>query len=530
MKTRRSFINTALAASTAPLLPSARAAGAQPDAKSTAGGQNRPERPLDLNAVHRGSAEIDQRILALSAPPQAVGDFFAEARTIFDAHPMAAFADLPALGAAAARHTLPLLGGPMLGALAHDSARVWVRTIKPAQVEVLVQTPSGERRCGPVASSTASDLSAVVPVTGLSPAARHPYRVLVDGKTIPLPASAAIITPPAPDRPGRTTIAFGSCFHKTGLGNRALLERMRLRGACAALILGDSAVDDRDERVGLHRCDYLLRDLHTGWRELAAGAAIYAAWDDHDYFNNDKGGVPPGHTAADRDALRRVWTQNWNNPAYGIEEHGLGIFFRTRLGPCDLIMLDTRSRRTRRGDPDAFLGSEQMRWLERELAACTGPFVVITGGTMWSDTISNGKDSWGVWDRPGRERIFSLVEKLRLPAVFLSGDRHGARVVTIPRPSGHLFWEFEPASLGAHKGPPAFGASKELQPFGMTERALYGECEFDTTAADPAATFRIVDAQGEAHWQRTFTRSELTPPECNAMERPLCERQATNLD
>ena len=44
-------------------------------------------------------------------------------------------------------------------------------------------------------------------------------------------------------------------------------------------------------------------------------------------------------TAEDVHALRKIWTQNWNNPAYG--EAGAGIYFRTRIGPADLIMLDT---------------------------------------------------------------------------------------------------------------------------------------------------------------------------------------------
>lgn len=489
---RRGFLRSAVALAASPLARPACAAGAEADGKP---------RPLDLNAAHKGSAEIDRRILDLSAPTPNVRDFFAEARPLFEASRKATFAELPALGKAAERHGLPLLGGPMLGALAHDGARVWVRTLQPAQVEVVVQAAGGERRFGPVASTAASDLAAVVPVTGLAPETRHPYRVLVDGQSVPMPDGAAIATAPAPGQPGRLTLAFGSCLHKTGLGNRALLDRMRLRGASALLLLGDSAVDDRDGDVGLHRSDYLLRDLHAGWRDLAAGVAVYAAWDDHDYFNNDKSGVPPGFAAADRDAVRTVWTQNWNNPSCGFGERGVGIFFRTRLGPCDLIMLDTRSLRTRPGEPDAFLGAEQARWLERELAACTGPFVILTSGTMWSDNVSNGKDSWGVWDPAGRERLFALIERLRLPVLLLSGDRHGARVVQIPRPSGHRFWEFELASLGAHLGPPAFGKPKEAQPFGATGEALYGECEFDTTAAEPTATVRIVDAAGAVRWQ-----------------------------
>ena len=42
--------------------------------------------------------------------------------------------------------------------------------------------------------------------------------------------------------------------------------------------------------------------------------------------------------------------------------------------------------------------------------------------------LSGGKDSWGKFDPKGREEIFSLIEKHRIPGVLLtSGDRHGAR-------------------------------------------------------------------------------------------------------
>lgn len=521
MHSRRSFLQHSLAAMAASLAMPADATGADPSAKLRAGraaGQQPP--PLDLNAAHRGSVEIDRRILELSAPPPNVRDFFAVARPLFEVNRKAAFADLPALGEAAARHGLSLLGGPMLGALSHDGARVWVRTLRPARVEVAVQTASGERRFGPVSSTATTDLAAVVPVTGLAPAARHRYRVLVDGNPIPMPDDAAIVTAPAPDQPGRMTIAFGADFHKTGLGDRALLDRMRRRGASALLLLGDIAVDDRDGDVGLHRSDYLLRDLHTGWRDLVAGTAVCATWDDHDYFNNDKSGIPPGATGADRSAVRKVWTQNWNNPDYGFPDRDAGIFFRARLGPCDLIMLDTRSLRTRPGEPDAFLGREQMRWLARELGACKGPFVILTSGTMWSDNVSNGKDSWGVWDPTGRERIFSLIEAKRLPVILLSGDRHGARVLDIPRPSGHVFREFELGSLGAHTGPQAFGTPRENQPFGATGEALYGECVFDTTVADPTATFVIVDAAGTERWRTVLSRSQLTPGGSRGLPQP----------
>jgi alkaline phosphatase D len=467
---------------------------------------------LDLGAAHRGTPEIDCALLATARPAGELAGFFQNARQVFAANPQARFADLPELADAAEAAGLRLTGGPMLGERSESGVLVWVRTTRPAEVEVTVETPDGARRFGPVASNAASDLAAVVPVTGLAPGSRYPYAVAVDGRAVPLPPGSAIPALHEAGRPGLTRIIFGADFHKTGLWNQALLGQMRARQAAAVLLLGDLAADDRNALVGLHRSDYLLRDLSPGWRALAAATAVHATWDDHDYFDNDLSGIPPGFTAADRAAVRAVWHENWVNPGRDPGAADRGIQFRTRVGPCDVIMLDTRSQRVRPGAPDAFLGPAQARWLERELAACTGPFVILTGGTMWSDNISNGKDSWGKWDPAGRERIFSLIEKHRLAVLLLSGDRHGARVLRIPRPSGRPLWEFEMGSLGGHPGPPAFGADRANQPFGLTGEALFGEFTFDTSGPGPAVTMRALDAAGTVRHTVTLTQADLAAP------------------
>lgn len=464
----------------------------------------------DLQLAHQGTIAIDTALLNRAPQPASVQAFFAVARQAFEANPKSRFADLSEIQKSAHEHGFIHLGGPMLGSLTHTGTRVWLRTSKPAQVTVLVQTDDKERVFGPVASTTDNDLTAVVPVTGLKPDTRHPYCVLIDGKPIVMPAGAAITTAPDPSARGRIQIAFGADFHKTGLWNRPLLAQIRQRGNSAMLLLGDSAVDDRESRVGLHRSDYLLRDLSPPWQDLASSVPIYATWDDHDYFNNDLSGIPPKATEDDRAAVRTVWCQSWNNPSYGHENQG--IFFRTRIGPCDLIMLDTRFFRSKPGLPDAFLGQAQMNWLLDQLAACSGPFIILTSGTMWSDSISGGKDSWGKWDPEARERIFNLIEKRHIGGVvLLSGDRHGARVLRIRRPSGFAFHEFELGSLGAHEGPPATGSQPEPQLFGLVNRAAFGEFLFDTTPADPTVTMRVVDDGGKEIYQLSLTRSQLTP-------------------
>jgi alkaline phosphatase D len=448
-------------------------------------------------------------------PPQQVIALFEAAYKALATRRDATFMDVsadPDVQRICKENGIDLLGGPLLGSVREDSASVWVRTVRPAQVEVRVTTDAGEKKFGPVASSAGTDLTAVVKVTGLSPSATYRYRVLVDGRPAAIPDGATITTAPKADAPGKVRIAFGSCFHRWGLGNHHQAERILSRKPAALVAIGDIAVQDRDNNLGMHRADYLLRDCRPAWKALAASLPVYAAWDDHDYFNNDKWGIPRGYTDQDRRDVRDVFVKSWANPMYGFGDEGGGAFCRARIGPCDVIMVDHRYFRTGDKTEGSLLGPEQMKWLEQQLLSCTGPFTILSCGTMWSDYITPGKDSWGVHDPQGRERLFRFIEKNRIGGVLLiSGDRHGARGFTIPRPSGFKFYEFEAASLGGRSGPPIRARDTENQFYGIAGRYAFGEFMIDATAADPTVEFRLIGDDGAIIHEMKLTRSQLTP-------------------
>lgn len=395
-------------------------------------------------------------------------------------------------------HGIDLLGGPMLGSVREDGVSVWVRTVRPAKVEVRVTTDQGEKIFGPVASSAATDLTAVIKITGLSPSSTYPYRVLVDGRPAAVPDGATLTTAPEANAPGKVRIAFGSCFHRWGLGNHHQAERILSRKPAALVAIGDIAVQDRENHLGMHRADYLLRDCRPAWKALSASLPIYAAWDDHDYFNNDKWGIPKGYTDQDRRDVRDVFAKSWVNPMYGFGDKEGGTFCRTRIGPCDIIMIDHRYFRTGDKTEGSLLGTWQMKWLEEQLLSCKAPFIILSCGTMWSDYITPGKDSWGIFDPQGRERLFRFIEYNRIGGVLLiSGDRHGARGFTIPRPSGFKFYEFGAASLGGRIGPPVQARDTGNQFYGMAGRYAFGEFTIDATATDPTVEFQLVGDDGQ---------------------------------
>ncbi len=462
----------------------------------------------------KGDLESNLYVLNLfGEKPQGIQEFYRTAYTILAADPKADFMDVAMdsdIRRICRENDITHLGGPMLGGVTSSGARVWVRTLGPAEVRVIVIDDGKEKTFGPVQSTKHSDLTAVVPVTGLEPGSRYPYRVLVNGTTIDIPEHSAIVTAPEPLTTGKVRIAFGSCFHRWGLGNTQQADLIRSRRPAAMLLIGDIAVQDRNNHIGLHRADYLMRDLFPGWQDLVATVPVYATWDDHDYFDNDLWGIPPGYTLEDKQAVLNVFKQAWNNPSYGFGDERGGLFQRTRIGPCDIIMVDNRYFRT--GEKGVFLGEGQMQWLKEQLLDCKGPFIILSCGTMWSDYVSNGKDSWGRYDPEGRKELFQLIQDNRIGGVLLiSGDRHGARGFRIPQPSGFEFYEFEAASLGGRQGPSVTRPEWTTQLYGFENTYAFGEFTIDATLKDPRVTMRLIRDDGQVIYEKTLLRSELTP-------------------
>jgi len=238
------------------------------------------------------------------------------------------------------KYVITHIGGPLLGDVSSNSAKVWIRTIKPARVEVQININGTEKKYGPVYSNATTDMTAVIEITGLNPNSSYKYAIIIDGKPININGEPKITT--TPEESSDTRIAFGTCFHRWGLCNQIMSDQIKSRNPMALLLGGDIAVQDRLNNVGLHRADYLLRDFQPAWKSLVSSIPVYAAWDDHDYFGNDLYNIPKGYSKEDKEQVWKVFRHAWNNPSFGFGDEGKGVFFRTRIGPADVIMLDNR--------------------------------------------------------------------------------------------------------------------------------------------------------------------------------------------
>ncbi|TWU18502.1 Alkaline phosphatase D precursor [Allorhodopirellula heiligendammensis] len=469
-----------------------------------------PQFKVTLPEAHKGTLEIDTRLLdSYGGPAANLRRFYLDVRQIFANNEQANFTD-PKIVAAAQRNGVLLMGGPLLGDLRDDGVTIWMRPATESEMSITVagkSFPIKPRRPGETVR---------IRVDQLQPNTPYHYAVESEGRTI---ASGRFVTAPATNDSGSFRLAFGSCCHKIGVHNPNLFRAIVNRQPHAMLLLGDIAVDDRNNQVAMHRADYQLRDVSKPWNDLVSHVPVYTAWDDHDYFDNDLSGIPRKFSSQDRDNVREVWRENWNNPAADANREG--IYFSTQIGPVEVIMLDTRSCRDRqqRGQHGSYLGQQQMDWLKQTLKNSTAKFKVISSGTMWSDYVSNGKDSWGTWDTAAREEIFSLIEEESIGGVLLvSGDRHGARGFRIPRPSTFTFYEFEPATLGGVSGPPGLVKNCPEQLFGYSGSddqgnsfVAFGEFTFDVSDDESAVTFRLITPQGDILEEIDLSLSELTP-------------------
>ena len=406
-------------------------------------------------------------------------------------------------------------GGPMLGGISYAGVNVWVRTLLPGKVEVSVDADGKTVRFGPVATSADGDLRAVVPVTGMKPGKEYPYKVFVDGKDAFPGRKFTFRT--VPDGKSDVTVAFGADFHKRGASNMKQVDQILAHKPYAMLFGGDNCAGDRDNNLGMHRADYFARDMFPAWQKLSAAVPVYAQWDDHDYFNNDKSGIPPGYTDQDRRSVRKVFLENWNNPSAGLSEQGGGIFFTTNVGLIDYIVIDQRYFR----DPEKgqYLGPEQTKWLYKALKESKAPFKILSGGSMWNDAVGKGKDSWLTFAPEERENLFDYIEKENITGVVLvSGDRHGARVFTVPRPSGFKFYEFNVGSLGGRgkddrkdNGHKATDPSWTDQLYGISNIYAFGLFTASVSGPEPTLTYRLIDENGNQLYRLAMPVSMLTP-------------------
>jgi alkaline phosphatase D len=404
------------------------------------------------------------------------------------------------------KHDLRLFGGPMLGCVTDSSARIWVRTPAPAEVQVVLSANadlSDPIKSKAVRTGSEADLTAIMKVSGLKPNTLYHYDVTVDGRPVLKDKPARFRTSPALGQKAKFDVAFGG-------GARYVPEHEHIWDTVASfhpsafLFLGDNIYIDDPKNRSRHRLYYYRRQLRPEFQRLTAGAACYSIWDDHDFGANDcAGGLDPFKPDW-KVPVWRVFQENWVNPGYGGGEKQPGCWYKFSIGDVEFFMTDGRYYRS--FEDGTMLGPAQKKWLLGELGKSTATFKVLASGTLWTETADKGgADSW--WGVKGeREEILSLIDRKKIGGVvLLSADRHRTDIYRIKRPNGYDLYEFETSKLtNRHTH-----ATRKQAIFSYNKGNFFGMLTFDLTAADPTISFRCITIDGKTVHTMMLKRSQL---------------------
>ena len=401
---------------------------------------------------------------------------------------------------AAEHKDLKLLHGPMVGAVTDNSASIWVRTAKEAEVQIVID----ERTTKKVKATSENDFTAIVNIDGLQPETKYSYQVMIDGEQVAAENTQLTTFPKAGD-PAKFSVAFGG-----GAGYVPKWEHMwdtiRSFHPTALLMLGDNVYIDQPEHLLCQNYCYYRRQTRPEWRRLIASTATYAIYDDHDFGTNDCVPGPEIETPAWKRIVWNEFRENWVNPAYGGGPEHPGCWFDFMIGDVHFIMLDGRYYRDRKSK--SMLGPVQKEWLLETLKNSKGTMKVLASPVPWTEGVKPGsKDTWDGYAEE-REEIFTFIESNKIEGVFLiAADRHRTDLRKTERPNGYTLYEFESSKLtnrhthGVIKTPGLV--------WGYNKTCSFGLMKFDTTADDPKVTFECITIDGEVLHSFELPVSEL---------------------
>lgn len=343
-------------------------------------------------------------------------------------------------------HAELLTYGPVVGGVTPTSATIFVRTSSPKDGSLWLTPQSGPTVITAFTTTTSSDLTAIVPVSNLSPSTRYVV-------TLPDSARQTVFTtgPPATSTDPLTLLYLtdfqGPNNHPkepTGLFALATAENPDI-----VLIGGDFDHSNPGAFPKGTNPATVIASYRTMWKNLYDPLklpsfvptvlnlfSIAHMRDDHDYGNNNE----------DKDFRWRTQsTQVFKEymPTYPVAApvDSYGVWQRFSYAYVDVFLVDTRSQRTRHGAPDDsqksmldgnFLGtSGQLHWLLDGLRTSTAIWKVILMPTPFNPTVikSNNapltsQDSWTGYQYERALILNYFVANQIKNVIMLSGDLH----------------------------------------------------------------------------------------------------------
>jgi len=392
--------------------------------------------------------------------------------------------------------------GTAVGDVTSQSAVFWLRTDGPKSVQLEWASVEAWKKISAMASVQSpavrtpllmtgpeTDYTLSIPFSGLSPATRYRYHILInDAKQSDnlsarnVAAQGEFTTLPDPATSAPVTFAWsgdlgGQHRCRQGAGGYPIFDSIRAQQPDFFIFLGDTIYSDDvcpsppNEPGATFKATALpeYRARHRYQRGAAAlqrflqAIPVYIIWDDHE-VKNDFSGPFESQMPAGRQALREYWPiatdASDSNRLYRTIRYGADL---------EIYILDTRQYRSKNADEDGpaktMLGAEQLRWLLEGLRASMATWKVIVtsvplsvpkGGGM----TGSGYDGWaGGSNGTGFERerqiiVDAILGEKKKNVVFLGGDVHWvqANIYDVNQDGTPDFHEFVAGPLSARPG------------------------------------------------------------------------------
>lgn len=438
--------------------------------------------------------------------------------------------------------TMPLPHGVAIGDPTNRSARVWLRTSGPAQVEV-EWAPDGQdkdrSRSVFVSTSQDHDYAVTVAAENLQPATRYRYTVRArrtdqqsPREVIEESGSGTFTTPPSDDKSQPTTFLWGGDLggqkrcRDAWVGYPIFYRMLQVKPDFAILlgdtIYGDDTCPSPPNAAGSEFTAATLNQFQAKHRYQRGSAAlqrflasvpVYAIWDDHEVRNNFSGPHDPLMSVG-----RQAFLDYW--PIGTPPEDPARLYRKFKRGAdAEFFILDTRQYRDRNADQDGptktMLGTAQRDWLIEGLARSTTTWKFIVTSVPLSNPKGGtaqvpGNDSWartadGTGFQTELRTIVNAILKSRVRnVVWLSGDVHYTQVSAYD-PNGDGTPDFHEFIVGPLSAAPG----KPLPPDPAFKPATFhsegGFYSFGLVTVNKAELhLEIVDDAGLPHFTRSF--------------------------
>lgn len=381
--------------------------------------------------------------------------------------------------------------GPVLGAIAADGVKVWLRTETPANWHVKVWLKSEAETSNPAFEvagpplTAAGDFAASVRVSGLAPRTAYAYAVSLRTPGAdhdePIAARGEFHTLAPDGEPTRTRVVIGADI--TGSGPQPIFKQIGDVQPDFMLFIGDQVYADAAEPTPEGYATFYRHNWNIKYlRPLLQNVPAFMIWDDHEIQDNFWLGKSDRYAPAR--AAYEVYVHAHNPAAYRND----ALYYTMRSGDVAFFVLDVRSYRSSNKLPDdehkTMLGAQQKRDLVDWLTCEPARLKVVVSPVIWNDWAMTRDDAWQAFTTE-REELLAYVANQHIGKVlFVSGDQHWSAIFRFVR-DDYAFYEFLPTPLSKTRAVAPTTATDEILARD-DDNFVFGVVDIDTTV-DPAA-------------------------------------------